>query len=183
MNNKELEQHFRERKPQQCINAIRYILSKVREIKPQVYLEIGCRHLATLEIFESILPTKKEGGLAIGVDVVSRGWEEFKDVRPLRGLCFIEGNSTQENTIKQVQLGLNGKEVDFLLIDGCHDYDVVKKDFENYSRFVRTGGLVAFHDTSPGDGPWRVIEELASSGYIVDNIPRVSMATTLVVNK
>lgn len=37
--------------------------------------------------------------------------------------------------------------VDILFIDGDHSYDGVRKDFVNYQRFVRKGGLIIFHDT------------------------------------
>jgi predicted O-methyltransferase YrrM len=36
--------------------------------------------------------------------------------------------------------------IDFLLIDGDHDYDPVKRDWEDWSPHVRPGGKVAFHD-------------------------------------
>jgi len=36
--------------------------------------------------------------------------------------------------------------LDFLFIDGGHDYATVKADYENYAPLVRPGGLIAFHD-------------------------------------
>jgi predicted O-methyltransferase YrrM len=41
--------------------------------------------------------------------------------------------------------------VDFLFIDGDHQYEGVRKDYNLYSRLVRPGGLIAFHDIVPGD--------------------------------
>mgnify|MGYP001341381289 FL=1 len=35
---------------------------------------------------------------------------------------------------------------DFIFIDGGHEYDVVKKDFHNYSRALTKDGVIAFHD-------------------------------------
>lgn len=43
--------------------------------------------------------------------------------------------------------------IDFLFIDGSHDYDDVASDFEGFYPHVKAGGLVAFHDvveTWPG---------------------------------
>lgn len=58
-------------------------------------------------------------------------------------------------------------EIDFLLIDGDHAYDAVKRDWEDWTPHVRPGGLVALHDasldaswTSPDDGPVRLAEHL-----------------------
>lgn len=36
--------------------------------------------------------------------------------------------------------------LDYLFIDGDHRYEGVKYDFETYRRYVRPGGLIAFHD-------------------------------------
>lgn len=36
--------------------------------------------------------------------------------------------------------------IDFLFIDGDHSYSGVKQDFEQYSQFVKHGGLISFHD-------------------------------------
>jgi predicted O-methyltransferase YrrM len=41
---------------------------------------------------------------------------------------------------------LGDKKIDFCFIDGDHTYEGVRKDFEMYSRLVRNGGIVAFHD-------------------------------------
>jgi predicted O-methyltransferase YrrM len=41
---------------------------------------------------------------------------------------------------------LKGRKLDFLLIDGDHTYYGVKKDFEMYSKLVKKGGMIAFHD-------------------------------------
>ena len=45
---------------------------------------------------------------------------------------------------------LNGKELDFLFIDGDHTYEGVRKDFEMYGKLVVKGGVIAFHDIVPG---------------------------------
>ena len=75
--------------------------------------------------------------------------------------------------------------IDFLFIDGDHAKDSVIRDWNEWHRFVRPGGRVAFHDArmfengwpKEGDGPveavnslfrdqripgWRIIEEVHS---------------------
>jgi hypothetical protein len=58
--------------------------------------------------------------------------------------------------------------IDMLFIDASHDYEDVRHDFLQWSRFVRPGGIVALHDVhlEPGGeafeafpGPARVVEE------------------------
>jgi predicted O-methyltransferase YrrM len=41
---------------------------------------------------------------------------------------------------------LDGREIDFLLIDGDHRYRGVKKDWQLYSPLVKKNGIIAFHD-------------------------------------
>lgn len=53
--------------------------------------------------------------------------------------------------------------LDFLFIDGNHEYDAVKRDVLDWTPLVKPGGYVAFHDVSfnnIGTGPERVIREL-----------------------
>ena len=39
------------------------------------------------------------------------------------------------------------KKVDFILVDGAHEYEFVKKDYELWFPKLRNGGLIAFHDS------------------------------------
>jgi predicted O-methyltransferase YrrM len=77
--------------------------------------------------------------------------------------------------------------IDFLLIDGDHDYEPVKRDWEDWSAHVVPGGKVAFHDaltaaawvddsfgsarfvgellTSPPDG-WTLIDQADSMAIL-----------------
>jgi len=59
---------------------------------------------------------------------------------------LIEGKSENPETIKTVREILKGRKVDFLFIDAEHTNEAVERDFENYSGFIRRGGLIAFHD-------------------------------------
>ena len=65
------------------------------------------------------------------------------------------------------------KPVDMLFIDGNHAYDAVRDDFFTWSRFIKPGGVVAFHDAyfepAPGmgdyhAGPGQVIKEYVLTG-------------------
>ena len=71
-----------------------------------------------------------------------------------------------------------GKEIDLLFIDGSHHYEDVKRDFEQWSRFLSPQGEILLHDSrknniveDPDDkifsrgwqGPTRFAEELKSS--------------------
>ncbi len=51
------------------------------------------------------------------------------------------------------------QEVSLIFIDGAHEYDAVKKDFEDWISKIVDGGVVAFHDTIGWAGPRKVVEE------------------------
>lgn len=56
-------------------------------------------------------------------------------------------------------------EISILWIDGDHTYEATKIDFEGWSRFVPSGGLVLFHDVNdPEIGPFQVIGEILEAG-------------------
>lgn len=49
--------------------------------------------------------------------------------------------------------------VELLFIDGAHEYEAVKQDFENYEPLLIEGGVIAFHDTVGWPGPERLVAE------------------------
>jgi hypothetical protein len=50
--------------------------------------------------------------------------------------------------------------IDLLFIDANHEYESVRRDFEQWTPFVRVGGIVALHDVSATwPGPMRVRDE------------------------
>ena len=49
--------------------------------------------------------------------------------------------------------------VEFIFIDGLHDYESVKADFEAWFPKVIEGGVMAFHDTTGWPGPRRLVSE------------------------
>ncbi|MDA4120283.1 MAG: class I SAM-dependent methyltransferase [Thaumarchaeota archaeon] len=50
--------------------------------------------------------------------------------------------------------------IDFIFIDGEHEYDDVKGDFDQWSPHIKPGGFVGFHDAYGNwPGPTRVVEE------------------------
>ena len=46
--------------------------------------------------------------------------------------------------------------IDILHIDGFHSYEAVKNDFEKWSRFVNSTGVILFHDTDSHDARFGV---------------------------
>ena len=89
---------------------------------------------------------------------------------------FIFGDSTDSETIKSVS---NFGEFDCVFIDGNHSYEYVEKDHWNYSKLVKTGGIVAFHDAFlDGDryGTPRVLSELTEDIQYIRHSKEVGIA-------
>lgn len=61
---------------------------------------------------------------------------------------MVYGNSVDPYTVSHVKSILNhfSRQADFLYIDGHHEYFEVSNDYRNYSTYVRSGGIIAFHD-------------------------------------
>lgn len=59
---------------------------------------------------------------------------------------YIAGNSQNAEALEAVEARLKGELLDFLMIDGDHSAVGVAGDYELYKKFVRPGGLIAFHD-------------------------------------
>ena len=65
-------------------------------------------------------------------------------------IYLLRADSHDPSTLKKVKEILKSKPLDFLFIDADHTYEGVRKDFEMYSKLVRKGGIIAFHDIVPG---------------------------------
>lgn len=77
--------------------------------------------------------------------------------------------------------------IDLLWIDGNHDYQAVRQDYQQWERFIKSGGLIAFHDSNKQDGaegwtkygwdgPTRLVREVMKPPHW-KNITRVDSIT------
>lgn len=133
-------------KPLQIKSEIAALCRIVQELDPKVIVEVGTSSGGTLFLFAHVADPEK----VISVDL-PRGYQVwkipfFKSFGGKQVIQLIRGDSHREETFEKLKTVLKGREVDFLFIDGDHSYDGVKQDFQMYSRVVRKGGIVAFHD-------------------------------------
>ena len=126
------------------------------EVKPQNCLEIGVYQGASFYLWANLLP---DNALKIAIDdpngkfgapyrreffEVAINKHNIKTFKPNIHVHYADSNSL--STIEWVEKKLNGEKLDFLFIDGDHQYEGVKLDYNNYKRFVKDGGLIVFHD-------------------------------------
>lgn len=149
-----------------------FALSKILKSRPfKKVLEIGTG-LGSTPIWEFLL----EGdGLVVSVDINSRPIESVRPVVDPNLVKLIESNSLLPETVEKVKEYFGYGTVDFLFIDGEHGYPFMKPDYDNYSPFVKDGGIIALHDTNMAveifDGPKRVLQEAKDQGLRTDSIP------------
>lgn len=58
-----------------------------------------------------------------------------------------------------------------VFIDGLHDYENVRADFQVATRFLAPGGYISFHDMNE-NGPFRVVNEALETG-LYERVSRV----------
>jgi len=144
------------------LDAVDRVLVDVTR-RPLIYVEIGvaggltfaqvCKHLdANLKDWHAIgvdLPDDAEG-LVKGVWCLDT--ESFDRVtRPYIVRARLVRQASQDFFRTWVHVPIS-----LLLIDGCHEKDCVKADFEKAEPQIVPGGCVIFHDTaqwSQGDSP------------------------------
>jgi predicted O-methyltransferase YrrM len=182
-----LDKIFAERWVEQCKIGARWLIDYVdREIKPEVYLEVGCAKLGTLFMHQHLLP---DNGLAIGIDVNDAPeWEGYTSPNG-SDFVLLQGDSASDRIIEGVKDALGDRKIDFLFIDGDHDIDPVQKDWDNYSPLVREGGLIAFHDydrsayfrgVKEGQGAVWTCARLEEEGYKIMTVPAGSIGVAFV---
>jgi hypothetical protein len=64
--------------------------------------------------------------------------------------------SQDPETLFQVEHLLQGRQVDWLFIDGEHSYEAAIGDYQKYKKFVRQGGYIGMHDVVNPDFASRV---------------------------
>lgn len=110
------------------------LLELLDRLNPVRILEIGVHRGGVLETMSVVFPAAK----LVGVDADFEPLE-FHDFYQVKGNS--NGVAVRDKAVKALDYM-----IDFLFIDGGHEYEVVKRDYELYSQYVRPGGIIAFHD-------------------------------------
>lgn len=171
-------------KPNQDRWELTTLASRVRDIQPQVIVELGTRGGGTLftwsqssDALRLLVSVDLPGGIHGGGYPVQRAklYRQFTANRPQCRLELLRLDSQSEATVAHIKSLLAGRPIDFLFIDADHRYEGVKRDFQLYSPLVRPGGLIGFHDIKPNvqDANTQVNrfwDELKDEGHEVEEI-------------
>lgn len=154
MNSKKLARIAIEKKGAvQKISELSPLISLLKKRKLNTVVEIGTAKGGTLYTWCKI---SQPDALIISIDLPGGpfgGGYTLNDVKKFRKykkkkqkLYFLRKDSHKQTTKKELLKILNGRKIDFLMIDGDHSYSGIKKDFQIYSPLVKQNGLIVFHD-------------------------------------
>lgn len=123
--------------------------------EPHNVLEIGSlyggtlwywAHLPSVERIVTIDLPSDWHAVAEGVRAARPQWQEWCEHLEFHD---IQADSGSPAAVAQVRQLLDGDLFDLAFIDGDHTEKGVRRDFELWSPLVRSGGVIAFHDTIP----------------------------------
>jgi predicted O-methyltransferase YrrM len=137
----------------QKIAELEPLIALVRERKPRTVVEIGTFKGGTLF---ALCQVAHPEALIVSIDLPKGlfgggySWLEGrrfqKFARPGQTLKTLRRDSHAPKTVGLVEELLHDRPIDFLMIDGDHRYEGVKRDWEIWEPLVSPGGLIAFHD-------------------------------------
>jgi len=139
--------------PWQFKEELVQLAEEIENLNPKIIVEIGTANGGTLFMSTRLA---QDDALIVSIDLpggdFGGGYPEWKVpiyksfARPGQRIELIRGNSHAAETFSKLKEVLNGREIDYLFIDGDHTYEGAKMDFEKYSTLVRKGGKIGFHD-------------------------------------
>ena len=174
-----------------------FLLDEVRKEKPKIFLEIGVFHGVTARnICELLYQTHKNDFKYIGLDLFVENDENKNEVipnntfnNPLKKIYFkyikkqnpysleavrdllkkfeknvhlIQGNSNK------VLNKMDMSKIDYVFLDGGHEYNTVKNDLDNCIEVIKKGGTVLCDDYNLGSAPGvkEAIDEFVSKNQL-----------------
>ena len=159
-----------------------FLLSEVRKEQPKIFLEIGVFHGVTARnVCELLYQIHKNDFKYIGLDLFVENEENKNEVipnntfnNPLKKIYFkyikkqnpysleavrdllkkfeknvhlIQGNSNK------VLNKMDMSKIDYVFLDGGHEYNTVKNDLDNCIEVIKKGGTVLCDDYNLGSAP------------------------------
>jgi predicted O-methyltransferase YrrM len=80
-------------------------------------------------------------------------------------------------TSEDAERDWDGKPIELLWIDGAHEYEMVKLDFDLWFQYLIEGGTIALHDTTYWPGPKRVAKDKIYKSHHFTNVRFIGSLT------
>lgn len=130
-------------------SEIRHLMNLVHEHDMKRICEIGTYKGGSLYCLTQAAPA---GATILSIDIeypVSRKFAHREFAKTGQRIVCIEGDTKDPKTFSKAALALSGEKLDFLFIDGDHEFAGVVNDYARYSPLVKKGGIIAIHDIHP----------------------------------
>ena len=129
------------------------------EVKPDLIIETGIAHGGSLIFYSSMLELLGGDGEVIGVDIDIRPHNrlEIESHSMFKRIILIEGPSTDEKIINQINEIAKTKKSVMVVLDSNHTHEHVLRELNLYSPFVTIGNYCVVLDT--------IIEDLPENTY------------------
>ena len=119
--------------------------------QPEVIVETGTWWGGSAAFFASTLSDVRADGLVITIDIKDDWWQQTLTAKKipeplLAKIVFIEGDSTSDETLRQVQDRIRGKSCLFVF-DSRHSKEHVLKELRSYAPLVGPGEYMIVNDT------------------------------------
>lgn len=128
------------------------------DIKPALIIETGVAHGGSLIFYASLLELIGDGEvIGIDIDIRAHNRKAIEDHPMSKRIKLIQGSSTDEDIVAQVQALAAGKGPVMVLLDSNHTHDHVLAELEMYSSMVTKDSYLVVFDT--------VVEDLSPNSY------------------
>lgn len=169
-----VEEAIAKYQPIQSARELETAMALVSSIKPKVIVELGTYRGGSLRCWsacaepDAVIAGTDTPGTPDGVNQNIQSWL----LPTQRGKLFI--GDLRLPQFRDEVLAYTGRPIDFLFIDAAHTREDVTRDYELWSPFVRSGGLIGFHDIKHTDVPdvlsWKFWRELTSDKSKFKNV-------------
>ncbi len=156
--------------PDPWVGHIPFAFWLTKALRPDTLVELGTHSGNSYFAFCQAMATLHPAGRAYAVDTwrgdehAGRyGEEVFASVSAFNAEHFRQFSTLLRATFDDARSYFPEHVVDLLHIDGMHNYDAVKHDFENWLPTLSSRSVVLFHDTNVRErdfGVWRLWQEL-----------------------
>lgn len=154
----------------------------VSSIKDGIIVEIGVLNGETTQLFLDNSNSK-----VVGIDPIIPDSMNSSMIGSLFKIRKLEEKYTNFKFFKAYSYNVVktwNESIDYLFIDGNHNYEAVKKDFEDWFPFIRSGGILAMHDSAANRGGphwWPGPSKLADSLLEDNRVEYLETAITLTI--
>jgi predicted O-methyltransferase YrrM len=138
---------------------VRVLASFLKKAQPKIIVEIGACYGISSKLFASI--SKEFGGKTYSIEPCpQKEWyDNIKEYDLQDNIELIEKYSPWVNWEDKPK-------IDFLFIDGWHNYRNVITEYFYWDRYVNTNGYICFHDSAKYPGVKRAIEEIKKTEFL-----------------